>query len=66
MSFLIACISIESTGIIEGRSKMDEEWLTRYYRGLGWSEQRITDFLHKTELNEKHTALVIMIRGRMK
>ena len=45
---------------------MDKEWLTKYYRGLGWNEDRIVDFLHKTELNEKHKALVVMIQGRMK
>lgn len=32
---------------------MDIEWLKTYYRGLGWTEQRVTDFLRETALNEK-------------
>lgn len=32
---------------------MDIEWLKAYYRGLGWTEQRITDFLREAVLNEK-------------
>lgn len=35
---------------------MDKEWLVAHYKGLGWTEQRITDFLREAELNEKAKA----------
>jgi hypothetical protein len=28
---------------------MDEEWLIRYYRSLGWNERRIAGFLERAE-----------------
>jgi hypothetical protein len=31
---------------------MNTEWLTKYYRSLGWSEHRISDFLQRAVLNE--------------
>lgn len=31
---------------------MNTDWLTKYYRSLGWSEYRITDFLERAALNE--------------
>jgi hypothetical protein len=31
---------------------MNKEWLTRYYRSLGWSEHRITGFLERAERGE--------------
>lgn len=35
---------------------MDKEWLTKHYMSFGWTEQRITDFLRRAELNEKAKA----------
>lgn len=32
---------------------MDNEWLEKYYKSLGWSEHRIADFLRRATVLEK-------------
>lgn len=32
---------------------MDKQWLEAYYKALGWSEQRIADFLRRAEALNK-------------
>lgn len=33
--------------------KMDQKWLVKYYKSIGWSEHRITDFLRRASVLEK-------------
>jgi hypothetical protein len=39
---------------------MDKEWLTGYYRGLGYDERRIAQMLRKGEVIEKEKEVELL------